>query len=258
MKFTLIKVICFLLLLSSCNNQDKNINNTKPIKKEKKYLPLFLGLSPYMSENDFSTKINELNKNRKLEYGKFPVLIDNEEYLFEIKKQHKSIKLSYTDEYTLTQKGKTTLFFKKYSKEFSNKENKFNTIRNNFIKILSKKYKLNEFQIPSNIELEKIHLECCSSYKIFVDKDKYVIFGTSYYGLKDYLTSSGIKHKESDEDNIFDNMITTHRYGMKILIYYFPINEFKRNFFEEIKLQNYRIKLEKNKQKKKSQNTEEL
>lgn len=243
-----------IFLLSSCNNTQ---NKSKvPLKKENRtYQPVFLGLSPNMSENEFSTKIKELNKNGKLEDSEFPLFVDGKEFLFEINKKHNSIKLKYSDKYSVEKKYKSHLFYKKFNKEFSDKRVRYNSCKNNFLKILNKKYKLNEFQVPLNIDLEKIHLDWCDEYKIFVDKNKYIIFGTYIYGLEDPL------RKEEDPLEILDNIIGTHDYGMDILIYYIPVEnyqEFKNKIIKETKLKEYRENTESKKQKIKIQNSNEL
>lgn len=259
MKSKLIKIICLIFLFSSCNNrQDKS---KIPLKKEKKtYQSIFLGLSPNMSENEFSTKIKELNKNGKLEDGKFPLLVDGQEFLFEINKRQNSIKLSYSEEYSVQEKH--YLLYEKFDKEFSKKGIWFDKCKNNFFKILNKKYKLNKLQIPSKIDLEKIGLEYCDDYKIFVDQNKYILFGTKFYGLKDPIISMGFKHnKEEEEKSVIGNMVSTHDYGMKIFIYYIPVEkyqELKKRIIKEIKLKEYREKSYRNKQKEKIQNTNEL
>ena len=248
-----------IFLFSSCNNrQDKS---KIPLKKEKKtYQPVFLGLSPNMSENEFSTRIKELNKNGKLQDSKFPLLVDGQEFLFEINKRQNSIKLSYSEEYSVQEKY--NLLYEKFNKEFSEKGIWFDKCKNNFLKILNKKYKLNELQIPPKIDLEKIGLEYCNDYKIFVDQNKYILFGTKYYGLKDPLISMGLKHnKEEERKSVIGNIVSTHNYGMKIFIYYIPVEnyqEFKNRIIKEIKLKEYIEKSYRNKQKEKIQNTNEL
>jgi hypothetical protein len=256
-------IISLFLLLSSCNGKnDKDINKTNPtIKKNKVYQSLFLGLNPQMSEKEFSNKIVELNKTGKLENKKFPLSIDGEEFLFDINKRQNSIRLNYTDEYTLQKKCKSSLFFKKYKVEFNSKRNKFNKQKISFINILEKKYLLNKFQFPKNFDFDRIGLECYvdCGYKIFVDKDKYIVFGTSIYGLEDYyILTGGTYHEEKDEDNVFDKMITNHNYGMKIFIYYFPIKEFDKIIQNEINLENHLKELQKKKEESKIQNTNEL
>lgn len=256
-------ITCIFVLLSSCNsNNEKGVTKTNPtIKKNKDYQSLFLGLNPKMSDKEFSNKIVELNKTGKLENKKFPLSINGEEFLFDINKKQNSIRLSYTDEYTLQKKCKSSLFFKKYKSEFQSKRNKFYKQKNSFINILKKKYSLNKYQFPKNFDFDRIGLECYEDcgYTIFIDKDKYIVFGTTIYGLEDYFILTGGKYNEdNDEDNVFDKMITTHNYGMKIFIYYFPIKEFNLMFQNQINLNNHLKELQKKKAERKIQNTNEL
>ena len=95
-----------------------------------------------MSENEFYTKIKVLNKNGKLQDNKLPLLVDGQEFLFEINKSQNSIKLSYSEEYSVQEKN--YLLYKKFNKEFSEKGVLFNKCKNNFLNILNKKYKLNK------------------------------------------------------------------------------------------------------------------
>ena len=216
-----------------------------------------------MSDKEFSTKINQLNKNGKLEDSKFPVLIDDEEFLFGIKNTHNSIKLTYNDEYHIQKKCKRKVFFEKNKKEFSDKRVMFNKYKDKFLKILNKKYRLNDLQIPLHLDLENIGLESCDGYKIFVDNNKYVIFGTDYYGLEDWLLLTGIKYKENEDedDNMYDKMESTHTYGMKILMYYLSFEDykvFKDKLNNEIELEKKRMKIEIKNKNKKLHNTDEL
>lgn len=256
-------LISFFLLLSSCNdknNTSKN-NSISVTKKDKKYQSLFLGLNPQMSDEEFSNKIVELNKTGKLENKKFPLLIDGEEFLFEIIKQNNSIRLSYKEEYTIQKKCKSSQFFKKHKLLFQSKRNKFNKNKISFINIFKKKYSFNKFQFPKNFDFDRIGLECYEDcgYTIFQDKDKYVVFGSSIYGLEDYFILTGNKYNEEDDnDNVFDKMITNHNYGMNIFIYYFPIKEFDKIYKNEINLENHLNGIEKKKQESKIKNTDEL
>lgn len=256
-------LVSLFILLSSCNNKNNSVKNStnSTIKKHNNYKSLFLGLSPQMSDKEFSNKIVELNKSGKLENNKFPLLIDGEEFLFEINKKHNSIKLSFKDEYTLQKKCKSSLFFKQNRKEFLSKRIKFNKYKISFINILKKKYSLNKFQFPKNFNFDKIGLECYEdcSYTIFVDKDKYVVFGTSIYGLEDYYILTGNKYnEETEKENVFDKLITNHNYGISIFIHYFSIQEFDKLYKEELTLEKKYKKYEDNKIQKLKKNSEQL
>lgn len=98
--------ICFIILLFlsiSCEKTNKKSSIEENLIKKKS--PLFMGLSPNMTDKDFDDKIKSLNFSGKLNEGSFTVKVKDEEYYFRVYKYkssitlgaHKQSNFNYTD-----------------------------------------------------------------------------------------------------------------------------------------------------------------
>jgi hypothetical protein len=185
----MIKKIILLILcipFSNCMqkpNIESSINNYDTIKPEiKKDIadlhvnPIFLSLSPRMSDEAFSNEIRKLNIEEKLSDNKFIVNNKNVNYSFNIEKTNNSIRLKYSDEET---KSIQNLNYKKSE----NYLNKYIDRKDILMQIFDSKYELGKIQLPQNIVLNNYGFSK-ENYKLFVNDNKYIIVGYTILGSK--------------------------------------------------------------------------
>lgn len=153
-----------ILIFINCNSNSNNDSGLK--KKVGVYKPLFMTLHPHETTSEFFNKIKRLNKEGKLEKGKFILKLNNAIFSFDVIKRKNSIGLWHTQKeewsYSTLSYEKSDLINTKY-------QNILNTIK----QIFDDKYVLNEKQIPlqSQFYFENMN------YTLYKDKDKYILFG---------------------------------------------------------------------------------
>lgn len=191
-----------ILLLVNCkdfnseNNDENSIRNTTTQTFETDFKPIFIGLSPKMSDEAFDLGIDKLNTENKLVNNKFPLKFGEELISFDIFKKDNSITLAYS-----TQESKT---FENISYQISDKYlKKYNHKKEVLFKIFDSKYKLHKIQIPNNINLTNYGLQK-NSYKLYQDDEKsilvgYTIIGERYPSQQELEYEKQISKKNTDE-----------------------------------------------------------
>ena len=178
----LLSLLCVSYFILCCENKKEVVNN-KLIKstlntKEEKMLkpdlkPLFLGLSPNMSNQEFQLKIKQLNSEGVLDYNNFDISSGNDVISFSVTKTENTIRLETSDS-----------ILSIFSPEDGTTGNSSNTVgeyiekKNKILKIYQDKYNKSKVQIPEGINLSTYKLSK-DKYILFTDQDKYVIFGYS-------------------------------------------------------------------------------
>ena len=246
----LILLICLFFI--NCKNKENEINtniNNEVLNKsvETEFKPIFIGLSPKMSDEAFSNEIDKLNKEHKLIDSKFPLTIGNDDYLFDLQKINNSIRLKYS-----TQETKS---FENVNYQISDKYLEiYNLKKDNLLKVFNSKYKLNDYQIPTNINLDSYNLKK-EHYKLYKDNDKSILVGYSIIGDR-YPSQKEreiIKQKKNEKisDNPLENIgdhISNHEtsnyavFGIEIEINYYHKEEID-NILNEIKNESNAIKI---------------
>lgn len=207
-----------LLIFVCCNNKVEEKPN-----KDKFHQPLFMTLSPYISDNQFYEKTKKLNKEHKLEKGKFVLRLNNENYYFNITKDKHSISLLHSQ--------KEECFYSSLSYELSDfLNNKYKKTLNKIKSVYDKKYILNDKQIP----LDGLYYFENMKYTLYKDKDKYILFGYKLVGsrigneierqkrLDEMIRKMGIKDKS--ENTMYKHLSSNDpkiTFGIKIKIDYF-------------------------------------
>jgi hypothetical protein len=243
-------------MILSCNKKVED-----KLKIDEFHPPLFLTLSPYMSDNQFYSESKKLIKNNKLEKGKFVLRINNKNYFLNVAKYKHSINLSYSKNEEVS--------YSSLNYELSdNLNNKYKKTLIDIKSVLDKKYIQNERQMPLIVSYPLDNL----IYTLYKDKDKYILFG-----YKLITNKSGNKSERQQELDEFsrqmgrksktDNSMFTRlssndpkiTFGIKIKIDYFErgymdslLDEiYKVNKESELKEQNIRVLKEKKNLKRK-------
>ncbi|MDY0090229.1 MAG: hypothetical protein RBR78_07665 [Flavobacteriaceae bacterium] len=244
----------------SCNKIDTNESITEnhidslanPTSQPVNFIPLFLGLSPKMTENIFYKEIENLNNIGKLDNNIFLLKINSVTYGFTIEKTKNSIKLNSS---SITIKRKKNLSYKisdsLIHKYYIEKEEIFNVFKN--------KYQLYDIQVPVNINLDNFNL-IKDDYKLFKDVDKFILVGCSIIGnsvsspeeqIEEYNNSingnspnifAELQGKEVDPNN-------SYHFGIEIEINYLHIDDMK-SLLNEMLEESVRIKKIKTEQRK--------
>lgn len=207
-----------LLIFASCNNKEEEKS-----KKDKFNQPVFLTLSPYISNNQFYEEIKKLNQEHKLENGKFVLRLNNENYYFNITKNKHSICLLYSQD--------EEYLFSSLNYELSDFiNNKYKKTLKTIKSVYDKKYVLNEKQIP----LDGLYYFDNMKYTLYKNDDKYILFGYKLIGsrigneierqkrFEKFKKKLGITDKSENKTSkyiSYDDPKTT--FGIKIKIDYF-------------------------------------
>lgn len=223
-------VILLTFLLIACQkSENKKIpdseNQKTTLTKQK---PLFLSLFPEMSNIDFKNQIKKLNSQGILTESKFPMIINNNEYNFEILKKPNSIVLYYDDYINDKNSSDDYVVIKKHEKYGK----LFNSKINEILSLFDKKYSLYEFQIPENLDLRELNLSS-EDYRIYNDNDKFIIIGYSnitFASPKDIEEMFGIKPNEEKTGmgKAYDQMASREdlKFDLEININYYRKEEF--------------------------------
>lgn len=258
LKYSYFSLISLLLcsMMLSCNKKVE-----EKLKKDEFHPPLFLTLSPYMSGNQFHSESKKLNKNNKLEKGKFVLRINNKNYFLNVDKYKHSITLSYS-------KNEEVLY-SSLSYELSDiLNNKYKKTLIEIKSVFDKKYIQNEQQIPLRVFYPLGNLK----YTLYKDKDKYILFGykliTNKIGnkterQKDLDKLSRQMGRKSKSDNSMFTRLSSNdpkiTFGIKIKIDYFEkdymdsllVKIYKDIKDSELKEQNIKLLKEKKNLKRK-------
>ncbi len=188
----------FLIILitysfTNCKNiseELKVIENLNEENKTENHSPLFLGLTPSMSDYKFSEEIKNLNKINKLDNGRFIIPIKNEEFYFEVQKTKNTIRLNCKNQDSIAIENLSYQISEEYLE-------KYNREINNIIEVFDKKYNGQKLIMPTNISLLNYGLQN-DYYKIFQDSSKTVLIG---------YKKIGYKHPSPSERKAEDNKI---------------------------------------------------
>jgi hypothetical protein len=157
------------LIIIGCISKTKNENISSKKKEIVNYQPLFLSLSPNMSDSIFRYQIKELNKHNKLEKNQFALPVNDRYYYFDVTKDKYSIYLSYSKK---KEYGLKHLNYKISDEIMASYKNQ----ALEFKKIFDKRYKNTIKQIPNNIYVED-YPSYNMNYILYNDIDKYILLG---------------------------------------------------------------------------------
>ena len=177
MRIRSIFFMIIILLSISCFEKSNNLDNSE----KKNRPPLFMGLSPDMTDQEFEDEINNLNFSGKLQSGHFVVKID-EKYWFNITKDENSISL-FADNRTNFTYADYDGYIKK--KEIAN--SRFKEI----IKKIEDKYKDKKNESLTNMLFKDISLEG-RTMGVYRDLSKTVSIQFNYH-IDDYDSEQHIK-----------------------------------------------------------------
>ena len=253
-----------ILFLVNCkeptseNNDENSVSNTKNQTFETELKPIFIGLSPKMSDEAFDSEINKLNTENKLVNNKFPLKLDEEFISFDIFKKINSITLVYS-----TQESKS---FENISYQISDRYlKKYNHKKEELFKIFDSKYKIHKIQIPKNINLTNYGLQK-DSYRLYQDDEKsillgYTIIGERYPSKQKFEYEKQINNKKTDEHPLenLGKFISSESnnyavFGIEIEINYFHNDKMESLLMNMLKESNTIKKLKKESEKKESEN----
>lgn len=238
MKYKTILILLFFSLLSCEKIISKKTNDNISVKTiEKKVnsqniVPIFIGLSPNMSDEVFDEKIKKLNEDGKLVDGEFVITVKNKNYPFQVLKTNNSIRLKYSTQETKAFENVSYAISENYLSIYKNK-------KNDIIEIFDLKYKLNKTQIPTNIYLPIYHLEK-ENYKLYKDQLKSILVGyTMIGGIYPSLEEREIEKRKKEEkvsddplanigDFIRSEKSNYAQFGMEIEINYYENTEMER------------------------------
>lgn len=166
-------ILVSLVFISCKKLNDKTLNTDQQIpptetKSIKNHPPLFLGLSPYMSDRDFEKQIGKLERQGDLQEGLF--YLDAKvgfDFTFAIHKTNYSIMLSTRGGF---QRHFDTL--DGWRKLISENED----TKDDLLEMYSKKYKRSKIQLPNNFRSSSFGINN-KSYTLFEDDEKYVLIG---------------------------------------------------------------------------------
>jgi hypothetical protein len=199
--------ILIILTFTGCKKSNDDLKNNEteiaPLetKSIKNHHPIFLGLSPYMTETEFSNEINNLNSQSKLNGSRFIVQMDNKDYYFEVKKTANTIKLIYSDQTSKAIQNVSYKISEGYLQLYQSR-------MNDFLKIFDSKYD-KKIIMPTNIHLSNYGLSK-ENYQIFRDSSKTVLIGYKLNGYR-YPSPSEREYENSKKekeipDGILDNI----------------------------------------------------
>lgn len=215
---------------------NNDINNYYSSEEEIEFTSIFIGLSPKMSDKTFSEAITKLNNENKLIDNKFPVIVENENYLFSIQKTRNSIKLNYSKQETKSSENINYEISDKYLR-------KYNSEKDKFIKVFDSKYSLSEVQLPKNILLQNYDLNK-EYYRLYKDLEKSILLGFSVIGDKypskeEIMIAEQEKRKKTPDhplENVGDFIINEQNdnyviFGIEIEINYYHNDEMENLLF---------------------------
>lgn len=216
--FNISLLILMIMIFVSCN--DKVEVQSKKVVDHKS---LFLTLNPYDTNSEFYEKVKKLNKEHKLEKGKFILRLNNQNFPFDVIKNTNSISLSYSKE--------EEHLFSSLNYEISDTlNNKYKKILKTIKQIYDEKYVMNDKQIPA----DGLYYFENMKYTLYKDSDKYILFG---YKLQDERIGNNKEREEEMKEflkpflgknkskNPISNVISSadakNTFGVKIKIDYF-------------------------------------
>ncbi|MFV5697119.1 hypothetical protein ACM55H_02005 [Flavobacterium sp. ZT3R17] len=163
------KTLVIMLIIFGFTNCKNEIKNTDENLIKKNHTPVFLSLSPSMSDKEFTNEIINLNDARKLNEGKFEIKTEENYFYFSVGKTKNTIRLSYSVISTISAKN--------ISYELSDKyiEQDKKTVHQ-FIEIFESNYNGQKYKLPTNIDLTKYGLNK-EHYNVYQDASKTVLFG---------------------------------------------------------------------------------
>ena len=239
--YRMLKKILWLSVLYvsiSCIQKEQNIektisNSSNSAGASKNYKPLFLGLSPEMSDVEYQNQIKLLNQRGTLHNSVFTIESNENFPDFYVKKEHNSIRLWY--------KNFTKYNNDELSSEFSKElVEEYTLTKNEILKVYSKKYDKNDWQFPEGTYLPSYNFPQ-EDYIILKDSDKYIVIG---YSLKGFIYKTREQRIAEDiamgkdvnpVDPIYGTFRYEHEFGLGVDIDYFDkkileqlVNEMKK------------------------------
>lgn len=177
------------LIIVGCNSKATNENINSTIKQTINHKPLFLSLSPYLSDSIFKYQIKELNKLNKLEKNQFALPIQDRYYYFDVNKDKYSIFLSYSEKKEFGIKYLNNKISDEILAGYNNQTLEFK-------KVFDKRYKNTISEIPTNIDIAD-YPSYNMNYVLYNDIDKYILLS---YRVKGHRIGNEIENdKRMDE-----------------------------------------------------------
>ena len=235
--------IFFLSLLIFSFISCKNKESTENIIREE-HQPLFIGLSPKMTDNEFEEEISNLNHEKKLDSGDFIIPINNKTYKFKVSKTGKTVRLLCTEYHTMYVKN----FDINIAEErISDAE----TIISEIIKIFEEKYGDSKIRFPVGAPFLDYKMNS-EYYNIYQDSYKTVLMGYDIYDTRDPTPSSEERFADVAVDG--ENSKREIDHGFRVIIDYYYNEDFDKLFKSiELKTKNNDQKWE-NKLKRDAEN----
>lgn len=223
--FTLI--ICSLLVFCSKKEDKPTVKEIVKIEKQEHiaFTPIFLGLSPKMTDQEFNTSIKKLNSIGKLENNQFPLIISNEEYFFTIKKEKNTLELNFAKDTLIKHSLNPKYDYQKYLKL----NLIYNFKKNKIIQLFKSKYKLDAIQLPTNIDLKRYSLPL-KNYLLFKDKEKYILLGSEIISCENPLELEIKNDKARDKNGLSMPLMYDREdlfFGLNLSINYYHYQDFK-------------------------------
>lgn len=202
--------------LTNCKNQNKKTNSDEKLVKQE-YSPLFLSLSPKMTDNEFQDEINHLNDEKKLDLGYFIIPVRDKRYKFFVYKTEKTIRLNYYEDKSLTINDFDVNIADEYIRDAETKTSEI-------IQIFEDKYGRPKIKFPLVASLSDYDI---SKYNnIYQDSSKTVLVGYNIFGTRDPTPNPEELFVDSANNiNTYEKDIP---YGFSITIDYYYNEDFEK------------------------------
>jgi hypothetical protein len=211
----------FIFSFISCKNTESKESPEKIIKQE--YLPLFISLSPKMTDNEFKEEISNLNDEKKLDFGDFVIPVNDKTYKFKVNKNRNYIQLFYHEEKKILIDDFDRSIADEYIRDAEMKTRDIN-------KVFEDKYGIPKIKFPADVSLSDC--KWCSMYSnIYQDSSKTVLVCYDIYGTRDPKIVVSSLFRTDGNDEYVEGEDVYFGFGISIYYYY---NEDFDSFFRKV------------------------